>query len=70
MTIVGSAGKDLTQATIKVTPLPRAIAGEVYEIVISGTLKIGKEDVVRSTVVPIKIIETKVEKKEKTEKSK
>ncbi len=62
LTIAGAALKDETQATIKVTALSRAVVGDVYDVVISGTLKVGKEDVVRSTIVPVKIIAKKVEK--------
>ncbi|MFO0930433.1 MAG: hypothetical protein U0736_25960 [Gemmataceae bacterium] len=29
--------------------------GQVYDIVISGRLRVGTEDIVRSTVIPIKI---------------
>ena len=64
--VSGAALKDENQAAIKVTPQPRAIAGEVYDVVVSGTLRIGKEDIVRSIIVPVKISEKKIEKTEKS----
>lgn len=55
VTVNGNAARDESEATINLTPLPRAVPGKVYDTVISAALRVGKEDIIRSVVIPIKI---------------
>lgn len=53
--ITGNARREDAEATVTLTVQPQAVPGEVYEIVICGTMRLGKDEIVRSVVVPVKV---------------